>query len=224
MIDEQLLQQSVERERQRKRRERALLGIVVVAMLSVAAFVLLKLMGYTGSTRLLYSVLGGIGSTVVIFTGVQLVTAFSARATQAFMMPGGAARQPAVHSHAEALAAKGNLADASAAFDALRAEHGERVASLRAEADLQMAPGGDPDRARELLVRIRKAPDVTRSDELYATHRLVDLYLGALADDGRAMVELRRLADRFPGTPDAAGALRELERRRALLKDQHEHS
>jgi hypothetical protein len=38
------------------------------------------------------------------------------------------------------------------------------------------------------------------------------------------MVELRRLSDRFPGTPDAAGALAELDRRRALLKDQHEQS
>lgn len=51
----------------------------------------------------------------------------------------------------------------------------------------------------------------------YATHRLLDLYLGVLDDPGRAMEELRRMADRFPDTPDGQGALAELRRRRDLL-------
>ena len=49
---------------------------------------------------------------------------------------------------------------------------------------------------------------------LYATHRLIDLYLGPLKDPGRIMVELRRMADRFPETIDGQGALAELKRRR----------
>lgn len=224
MIDEQLLEQAFERERRRRRRGQALLALLVAVVMTMASSLLLKMLGYAGPTRPILAVLGGVVGAAVIFAGVALVGSLSARATQAFLMPGGAARGPAVHSHAEALAAKGNLADASAAFDALRAEHGERASSLRAEADLHLAPGGDAIRARELLLRLRKAPDLTRADELYATHRLIDLYLGPLSDDGRAMVELRRLADRFPGTPDAAGALAELERRRAILKDQHEQS
>jgi hypothetical protein len=49
----------------------------------------------------------------------------------------------------------------------------------------------------------------------------VDLYLGPLVDEARAMSELRRLAERFAGTRDAEGALAELERRRALRVEQH---
>ncbi len=51
---------------------------------------------------------------------------------------------------------------------------------------------------------VRLAGRATR--ELYATQRLADLYLGALGDDGRAMVELRRLVERFPGTREGDGA------------------
>jgi hypothetical protein len=224
MIDEQLLEQAVERERRRTQRGRMLVALFVAALLAGAFSVLLKLLGYAGPTRLLYSLLGGGLGALLIFGALAIVSAVSARTTEAFMMPGGASRPPAVHSHAEALAAKGDLVAAAAAFEAVRATHGESAHTLRAEAEIQLAPGGDPARARDLLQRLRKAPDMTRADELYATHRLIDLYLGPLTDDGRAMVELRRLADRFPGTPDAAGALAELDRRRALLKDQYEQS
>ena len=39
-----------------------------------------------------------------------------------------------------------------------------------------------------------------------ATNKLVDLYLGPLKDPGRALVELRRLADRYPGSTAAKHA------------------
>jgi hypothetical protein len=41
---------------------------------------------------------------------------------------------------------------------------------------------------------------------LYASQRLIDLYRGPLADEGRALVELRRLAETFPNSPAAAHA------------------
>lgn len=73
---------------------------------------------------------------------------------------------------------------------------------------------GDPNRAESLFLRIRRSPKATRNDELYASHRLIDLYIGPLDDQGRAMVELRRMADRFPDTIDGQGALMELNRRK----------
>jgi hypothetical protein len=66
-----------------------------------------------------------------------------------------------------------------------------------------------------LFTRIRQVPGARRPDELYASQRLIDLYLGPLQDPGRATVELRRLVERFPDTPDAAGARAALERLRA---------
>jgi hypothetical protein len=89
---------------------------------------------------------------------------------------------------------------------------------------MQCRPGGDRERARELLLRLRQAADAVPADELYATHRLLDLYLGPLDDAGRAMVELRRMADRFPDTPDGQGALAELRRRRLQLAQEHEQT
>jgi len=53
--------------------------------------------------------------------------------------------------------------------------------------------------------------------ELYATSRLVDLLLGPLGDRGRAVVELRRLAARHPGTPEATHAAKAIARLRAEL-------
>ena len=62
---------------------------------------------------------------------------------------------------------------------------------------------------------------VRRPASQVSTHRLLDLYLGVLHDPGRATVELRRMADRFPDTPDGQGALAELRRRRDhLAQDQ----
>ena len=82
----------------------------------------------------------------------------------------------------------------------------------------------DRERARDLLLRLRQAADAGPADELYATHRLIDLYLGRPEDAGRAMVELRRMADRFPDTPDGQGALAELRRRRLQLAQEHEQT
>jgi hypothetical protein len=42
--------------------------------------------------------------------------------------------------------------------------------------------------------------------ERYVSQKLIDLYLGPLAGEGRALVELRRLIERHPGTREAEGA------------------
>jgi len=123
---------------------------------------------------------------------------------------------------AEALAANGKLDDAANAFEALRVTHGDDVASLRAEAELFAGAGNDPLRASELFQRIRRVKEATLQDERYATHRLIDLYVGPLNDKGRVMVELRRMADRFPDTVDGRSALAELRRRRDAETAQRE--
>ena len=45
---------------------------------------------------------------------------------------------------------------------------------------------------------------------VYATNRLISLYLGALADPGKAMGELRRLIDRYPASDVAVHARKAL--------------
>lgn len=218
-LDPVLLAQQVERERRRERRDIRLLFAYYWVGCAVASFVFAALYGVPYPQRYLVAAAGGAIGSVTILLGVRLVQSLAERGVTAVLEPGGRGRDQAVYSHAEALAAKGNLEAASKAFAQVRAEHGEKASLLRVEAEVQLRADGNPERARELLMRLRKAPDVTRADELYATHRLVDLYLGPLGDEARAMAELRRIAERFPGTRDAEGALAEIERRRALRQE-----
>ncbi|MCE2901176.1 MAG: hypothetical protein ACK5U0_06325 [Gemmatimonas sp.] len=224
MIDEHLLQQAVERQQQRRRGDAVVTWVGACLVFTVLAFVLATVGRVPVPRRYWVALLGGVIGGGFTIGGVRVVQRVAQSGMRSLLEPGGTGRERAVYSHAEALASQGNQQAAARAFEAARAEHGVQAILLRAEADLAVRADGHAERARELLLRLRRAPDATRADELYATHRLIDLYLGPLADRGRAMVELRRLADRYPGTPDAAGALTELERLRALLKDEHERS
>ncbi len=217
-LDPVLLEQQVERQRQAARRNSAAIFFGAWLWFTTVSFVFATAYRVPYPERFGVAALGGlIGSAFTLFM-IRVVHAWTQRGMLTVPEPGGRGRGAAVYSHAEALAAKGNLDAASKVFDQVRAEHGDKASLLRAEADVQLRPEGDPERARELLMRLRKATDASRADELYATHRLVDLYLGPLADEARAMSELRRLTERFPGTRDAEGAQAELDRRRALRK------
>jgi hypothetical protein len=214
-LDPVLLEQQVERQRQGARRNSAAIFFGAWLWFATVSFVFASAARVPFPQRFGVAALGGlIGSAFTLFM-VRVVHRWTQRGMLAVLEPGGRGRDVAVYSHAEALAVRGNLEAASKAFDQARAEHGEKASLLRAEADVQLRPDGDTERARALLMRLRKAADATRADELYATHRLVDLYLGPLGDESRAMSELRRLVERFPGTRDAEGAQAELNRRRA---------
>jgi hypothetical protein len=61
-------------------------------------------------------------------------------------------------------------------------------------------------RAAELFREIQRTPGLTAGEDVYATNRLVDLLTGPLEDPGRALGELRRLVDRYPGSAAAVHA------------------
>ena len=222
-FDPALHELAVQRDRRRARLNSRVVAAIVVLVLTVVSYVFLTVYGVRGSERLLLSVVGGCIGAVVLFLGVRVTGLVSGSVTRGLLEPGGRGRDTAVFSQAEALASRGNFEAASEAFNAVRATHGETAALIRAEAEMHMRVGGNPTRARELLLRLRQLEDASRADELFATHRLLDLYLGVLADPGRAMVELRRMADRFPDTPDGQGALAELRRRRDHFEQDQSH-
>lgn len=218
-FDERLFDEQVARERTRRRRD-VILGAIAILML-----ILLPLLGvasFAGSeSRQLMRLVGMVIAGVLFLGGtLWLVTSTGELVTKALMDPGGGSRPPSGTSLAESIAMTGNFEEASAQFDAIRAEQGETVATLRAEAEMYAGPAGNPDKAKELFQRMRRAPDCTRSDELYATHRLVDLYFGPLGEPDRAITELRRIVERFPETRDAEGAALAIERHRALREQQ----
>ena len=61
-------------------------------------------------------------------------------------------------------------------------------------------------RAFELFREVQRIPAVSTGDYVYATNRIVDLYVGPLNEPGKARVELRKLVAQFPNTPAAANA------------------
>ncbi|MDB4880489.1 MAG: hypothetical protein JWL60_1935 [Gemmatimonadetes bacterium] len=120
-------------------------------------------------------------------------------------------------SREESLAARGDVAGALAAYEQVIAEHPHAIPPRMRAAELYATRGGNPLRAAELFREIRSVPGVTNRDAVYACSRLVDLYDGALDDPGRALVELRRIVELYPGTPVAAHARAALPRLKARL-------
>jgi hypothetical protein len=109
-------------------------------------------------------------------------------------------------SHIEALEIKGDLEGAAAAWEAAILEQPESVITIVRAADFHLRARKDPSAALEFYLRARALNSGTADMRRYVQQKLVDLYLGPLADRGRAMVELRRLIDAFPDTREAAGA------------------
>jgi hypothetical protein len=70
-------------------------------------------------------------------------------------------------------------------------------------AELHAKKGGDPRRAAEFLRAARRVEGVTPERDLYISNRLIDLLRGPLRDEGRALVELRRLVQLYPTSRDA---------------------
>lgn len=140
---------------------------------------------------------------------------------RAFIQPsGGSTPYAAQYSYEESLAVRGDVAGALEAYERRMVEQpGDADVRVRA-AELYAGAGGDPARAAAIFRELRAIPRVPPERALYASQRLIDLYRGPLADEGRALVELRRIVESFPGSQAAAHA-REAIRR---LKEQSKHS
>lgn len=110
------------------------------------------------------------------------------------------------HSYQQALVMQGRLDEALESLEAIIAEP-ESTADVRIRAaELYAREARRPDRAAELLREAIRHPKCTSGEEVYSAFRLADLLSGPLAQPGRALVELGRIADRYRGTPTGARA------------------
>ncbi len=117
----------------------------------------------------------------------------------------------------QALAARGDIEGALKGYRmAMHQNPGDPEPRFRV-AEL-LFRGQHPDKAVAFFKEGRDLAGANRARELYATQRLIDLYLGPLGDDVRALVELRRLVERFPGMPEAAAARNVLARMKATVR------
>jgi hypothetical protein len=118
----------------------------------------------------------------------------------------------------EAMVAQGN-ADAAAAMYQQRAQKpGDRVNALIRRAQLLAGPLKTPVAAVMELEALQKdAEHLSPAEDMRLGLALTELYEQRLHDPGRAMVEIRRLIDRYPDTRQA----RELRGLLAALRRQH---
>jgi hypothetical protein len=179
------------------------LVLLFVAALGVG-FLAAKIHGLSGASAFALALVvatvltGGAG-----FFIRRLSTAAGAGAL-ALVMPSGESDPYAEQfSFQESMAARGDVAGALESYEAIIAERPTAVLPRVRAAELRAKNDRDPTRAVELFRSVRDLPTASRSDVLYASNRLVDLYLGPIGDLGRAQVELRRIIERFPGTPAA---------------------
>lgn len=159
----------------------------------------------------------------VVVAGVSLALSAGAGAGWHRVMTSGASTPyEEQFSYQESLVMRGLVEDALASYEAIIAERGTMVSARLRAAALYASRGNNPQRAAELLREARLIPGISARDDIAAANRLTELLMGPLGDHGRAMVELRRLMDRHPGTDAATRAkltLAELKEQMARATD-----
>lgn len=123
-----------------------------------------------------------------------------------FMVDGTSTPYREQYSYQQALVMQGRVDDALESFEAVIAEKPDEIDPRVKAAELYVREKANHQRAAELFRQVQRIAGVTPGQDIYVTNRLVDLLTGPLADPGRALVELRRLVDRYPGTPAAQHA------------------
>jgi len=161
-----------------------------------------------GISALLGAVTGGFG---------LLIARGAGKGWKHVMVDGSTTPYEEQYSREQSLVMRGQIDDALASFEAILQGNPDGVKPRVRAAELYAREKGNHVRAAQLLTEVQRIEAAGAGDFVYATHRLVDLYTGPLNEPGRAMVELRRLIERLPGTPAADQAREAL----ATLKARH---
>ncbi len=122
-----------------------------------------------------------------------------------FLQPSGAGSYERQYSHEDALVMRGDAEGALASYERIILEApSDAQARIRA-ADLY-AKSGMRERAETLYRAVQRVPRVAPRDDIYASNRLVDLYLAWPGHETKGLRELRRLIDTYPETDVAERA------------------
>ena len=114
------------------------------------------------------------------------------------------------YSQQQALVMQGRLDEALDSFESVIKEKPDTVEARIRAAELYTREKKNHHRAMELLRDAQRLPTIAVGQDVYVSHRLVDLFTGPLNEPGRALVELRRLIERHPGSAAAEQARKAL--------------
>lgn len=170
------------------------------------------LLGRGLAVAILGGVLGFAVGMLLLGVGRISVSHLVARATAAFLLPSGRSTPGAEEfSRERTLIAGGSVDEALRAMELRREAEPGNVALVFLLAETYAREGAKPRRAEPLFRAARQLDGISPEQDLYATNRLVDLYLGPLADRRKAARELRRILRRHPRSRAAAEVKRLLE-------------
>ena len=141
-------------------------------------------------------VAGGVGA----WLGVIALSRLAGKSVSAFIQPQGTYEE--TFSYEDSLLARGHHAAAIAAFEQHIVQGTGGAPVIIRTADLH-AKHDNPKRAAELYRMAQQTPKIAAESHMYATNRLIDLYMGPLSNAEAAVSELRRLIATHPSS-DAA--------------------
>lgn len=185
---------------------KGLAGALVTAGASIIVLLFLRALGGLALPVEMYLLLV-IGAAIIGGMVQRMVVGGAAAAVESTLVADGSTtRYVPTFSHIEALEIRGDLVGAEKAWDEACAEDPTNAFVLVKAAEFHLRLKKDPAAALPRYRQVRDLPGASAELVRYSAQKVIDLYLGPLADEGRALVELRRMVERFPGTREAADA------------------
>ena len=148
-----------------------------------------------------------------------LLSRFAGASWAAMTVNGSSTPYEEQYSYQQSLVMQGKLDEALESFETIIAASPHAIEPRIKAAELYRQKRDAP-RAAELFREVQRAPLVPPGRDIYATNQLVDLLIGPLGDPGRALVELRRLIDRYPASSAASLSREALVRIKSRLHDE----
>ena len=122
------------------------------------------------------------------------------------------------YSYAESLAARGRYEEAATAYEVAVSEYPEDPEPYIRIARLKRDKLNQYDDAVFWFKRARKDSDISGGQELLVTQEMIEIYRDKLGTPTRAIPELARIIDRFPGDQVADWARTEMARLREVVR------
>ena len=122
-----------------------------------------------------------------------------------FIQPSAAGSYERQYSHEDALVMRGDVQGALASYEKIIAEAPNDVQPRIRAAEL-CAKSKMRERAEGLYRAVQRLPRLSAKDDIYASNRLVDLYLAWPGHEKKGLLELRRRNDTSPETEVAERA------------------